>query len=562
MVRTDPPGGTVNYSRHGTLTFTFSEWIDPGRAEECITIFPPPDQGIRVRVRDRRVLVSPHEAFAESTTYLVEVGSSLKDLHGVPVAVPFHLCFATGASLDSGEVYGCIVESTRSGEQRPAPPRVALYEYEHDSLLDASLLADPTYMIQTDTVGAFTLSHVRRATYLITGFVDKDRNGRLTPGEKAYAPLDRIVRIDSTTGPIVLYPALSDTAAGRTQSLVAVSPVILLGEWSDDSLPDISTVLSDTGAVWTIHALDTSVLSPRITNCITVRGSRQFVLYLADSLATASYELVYTPNCYVHQPDTLGDDTSAVLPAQDTLRFNGTHLPDTTRPLLLRAGPTRMTVLDANVRFFWSEPVLAAVHTCYLADSLGDTVSLSVDTALTAATCLAPTRKLLPGRLYRLDMPAACFADLSGNPARLVSSDTASTDADQGPVPLLDTIHLSFTTIAADDLCISLSGRAPGLPADSLRLWQFYAARTPAPFVSVDSSGHFRFDSIPASLGTISYYTDRNRDGAHTPGRIFPWRPPEPFFDSPDTVEARARWDIDGITVDVHHPCPSPIMEP
>ncbi len=103
----------------------------------------------------------------------------------------------------------------------------------------------------------------------------------------------------------------------------------------------------------------------------------------------------------------------------------------------------------------------------------------------------------------------------------------------------------------ADSLCIRLSGGAGCLRPDERRKWVYRPInrRDTTSFIVADSAGTFAFDSIPASKGTLLWFIDDNGDNQITPGRLSPWRSPERFFVIPDTVEAKARWVVEGINV-------------
>jgi hypothetical protein len=102
----------------------------------------------------------------------------------------------------------------------------------------------------------------------------------------------------------------------------------------------------------------------------------------------------------------------------------------------------------------------------------------------------------------------------------------------------------------ADSLCVRLSGGASCLKPNENRKWVYRPiSRRDTSFTVADSAGTFAFDSIPASKGTLLWFIDDNGDNQITPGRLSPWRAPERFFAVPDTVEAKARWVVEGLEV-------------
>ena len=74
-------------------------------------------------------------------------------------------------------------------------------------------------------------------------------------------------------------------------------------------------------------------------------------------------------------------------------------------------------------------------------------------------------------------------------------------------------------------------------------------------YLTADSAGTFRFDSIAAGKGHVGYFMDKNKNRIPDKGRIYPWHSPEPYFSATDTAEARARWDVEGVSVSICDPC-------
>jgi hypothetical protein len=168
-----------------------------------------------------------------------------------------------------------------------------------------------------------------------------------------------------------------------------------------------------------------------------------------------------------------------------------------------------------------------------LIDSLRDTVRLNANAGYSDTIILAPQRRLRAGSRYRFLLMKTAVRDMAGNPCKARdSTDTAAVAV--------------FSVISADSLAVSLAGCAACPGADEKRKWQFIPLSGGKPFICMDSGGCFRFDSLPAARGFVGYFTDNNNNGRPDPGSLLPWIAPEPFIMFPDTIEARARWEIEG----------------
>ncbi|MDD8019328.1 MAG: hypothetical protein PHP42_13230, partial [Bacteroidota bacterium] len=59
--------------------------------------------------------------------------------------------------------------------------------------------------------------------------------------------------------------------------------------------------------------------------------------------------------------------------------------------------------------------------------------------------------------------------------------------------------------------------------------------------------GKFNFTLLPEGRYTLKAFEDRNDNGIHDAGKIFPYQQGEKFTFYPDTIRVRARWPVDGV---------------
>ncbi len=504
-------------------------------------MFPPPPGGYEVVVKGRTLEIRPDTRLADSTTYHVELTNALTDLRGNPLGKPLHLVFATGERLDSGRVSGCVIDP----ESRILQPRVVLFRTDSGHG-DTIMFGDPTYLTQTDSGGRFSLDHVRPGAYELVAFDDANEDNRLQPGrETAYAADKRTITIGSTTDRHILYPVLADTASRRIVACTPVSRTRIAGQWSRTpprGAPDSSYVSIR------IAAADSPAHEPRVTRVIELSEGRRFSLLLAEPLRLQQYRLYYDIEPIVPVPDTVS--------LLDSVRFNGVTFADTIPPSLRSRARYECTDLMPRLLLAWSEPVRVAEETLAFGDSLGDTVRFAVDSSFADTMMLEAARRLAPGRVYRAEVSFESVEDLGGNhPIRTADTSVSADTADTLDDPGVDAMVLTVSTIAADSVAVSLSGGADCLEPNSRRRWQFSPIGGDTRYTTPDSSGFFRFDSIPAGRGFLSWYEDRDGDGRHRFGELTPWAPPEPYVPFYDTVEARARWDIEGVAPRACDPC-------
>jgi hypothetical protein len=520
----DPPPGQVNVPTTAVVTFRFSEWIGPHTLERNVSIYPPPARGFKVKVKGRSITIRPLPALAESTTYHVELASAVGDLHGNTIGAPHSLVFSTGPALDSGRISGCVVDP----ESRVAQVRVALFR-EDRATSDTLLFGVASYCSQTDSFGTFLLANIRPATYRLIAYADANSDGRLQPSrEKVYAPISRQIVVAPGLPSQMLFPVACDTTTRRVTSCAPLAARVIAGLWS--RRPPLRGARRSERSL-RLEAADSSGGKPVIERYVELSGGKRFAIMLAAPLKLAPYRLVYELEPLMPVNDS--------TPCCDTLRLNGTTVADTALPRLTSPRVLDRVDLQPRLGLAWSKPVRLSGRVA-LADSLGDTVALGIDSLFSDTMRLVPDRRLRPGTTYRLRLSASAVADLSGN--------HPADSADTGIVVRVSTIH-------PDSLCIRLSGGAACFTSELQRTWLYLPFGGGTTYYCADNKGQFRFDSIPGGRGRVAWFLDRN--GNHQPdnGELIPWSPPEPYVALFDTVEARPRWEIDGLQIPTCDPC-------
>ncbi|HMD67623.1 MAG TPA: Ig-like domain-containing protein [Chitinivibrionales bacterium] len=511
-----PPLGSKLVPVKSVIVFKFTKWINTQNADKCLAVFPTLKGGIKISVSGRKVLVKPKRAFSDSTTYHIVFNTTLSDLHGNSIGTPYQYYFSTGPTIDSGRVFGCVV----AGEGKAIQPKVALFTRSEVQPSDTVLFGMPSYLTQTDSAGVFSFDNIHRGTYEVLAFSDDNGNNKIDPlREAVFAPITKRFTLDKVVGPLVLFGVVCDTTTRHISTLRPLSATCIGGEWiGGTGMPD-----SAYADAWRAEATE-SKRQVLIKQYLPVYHTQRFVLLLSDTLGLAPFRLVYRKQ----SPLLFGKG----VVQNDTILFNGLASADTAVPVVKGSDPQSGADVRPVVRIFWSKPVTCRASKWYCEDTLGAKADLGVSQRFCDTTFLFAKRSLTPGMAYEVSMPDSLFADAAGNTPK----DTAG-------------VTLKFRTTADQDLCLSLSGGASCLKGDSLRTWQFLPLGKQKAYLTADRAGSFRFDTIPSGKGRIAYFLDVNRDGKPTPGSLVPWVPPEEYRIFPDTVEARARWDVEGISV-------------
>lgn len=512
-----PASKTTNINTDTKISFTFSEWIS-NKKTNCISIFPP--VAYSIKIHSNKLEIYPQEKLRDSTTYHVLITSTLLDLHGNPIS-PYNLIFSTGPDLDSGSIHGCIIDPAK----KTAQYRIALFTPK--DLIDSGVCGTPSYLLQTDTTGKFNFANLKVGSYQAIAYIDVNNDAHLQAStESVFTPEDSLIHIDQHSPMVTFYPSLFDTSYPRVTNLKAINNRILSAAWNKeyDSLvfnPPIIKI-ERTNPVETLQNV----------KYVPLNNSPSFMLCTDNPMAIAPYRVISsTVRLFDNQVFS------------DTILFNGNNIIDTTFPTLIAKPDTSSIInLIPEIKLIWSKPVTATTH-LFLKDQSGDSIPAHLSKGYSDTTVIIPVSRLHPSTVYSITFPKSHFHDLYGN--AILSKDSSDT---------ADTVIVK--TIDVDSIASSIQGAAPCLSHSETRVW-FYA-----PFVSPDikyltkdSAGTFRFDSIAAGKGHVGYFMDKNKNRTPDKGRLYPWYSPEPYLSATDTVEARARWDVEGISVSICDPC-------
>ena len=517
IINSTPKIESINVPVKSHIVIVFSEWLST-KSDRGVSVFPP--LKIKTIVHQNHIEIIPITSFAESTTYHITINSLLQDLHNNPIISPSNLVFSTGNSLDSGTLSGCVIDPTRKALQ----PKIALFRNEHIRR-DSGFTATPDYLMQTDSAGRFDFSHLKNGNYHIVGFLDEKSTNRIQADtDHIYIPTDSSVTINNNTKPVILFPAIYDTITPQIQIVKALSSTLLSGQWTSSF--DIRNGFNYPQC--TVERVD-STSAPIQGNYIPLTNEKIFTLVLKSPLKIAPYRLIYKMS---------STSKPAVL---DTIRFNGVPSIDTLKPVLQSWTPSGTIDLDPSLKLIWSKPVIINAP-LFMTDSTGDTIICKAQSGYSDTTSFSLQKRLSPGKNYRIVILNTLGNDLAGNNLKLRDS----TDT---------TAVIQLQTITIDSLALSLQGGAPCLQKDLHRKWIFKPLSGNASYIARDNAGQFKFDSIPSGKGQLFYFDDLNNNNKPDPGRLSPWIAPEAYFGAPDTVEARARWEVEGIDVHICEPC-------
>lgn len=179
IVKANVPYGSTQM--HGqSMQWTFDEFVKLHQASQQIICSPPLPESVTYELKGKTLSIAWKGDLMPESTYNMQWGSAVKDLHEGNVLKGFQWVWSTGSNIDSGMIHGQLVDLT--GEQLGKDLSLCLYPIDAQ---DSCLLGPPLYSTRSDDSGRAHFHHVKPGSYQLRAFLDKDGNNRLSEGERS-----------------------------------------------------------------------------------------------------------------------------------------------------------------------------------------------------------------------------------------------------------------------------------------------------------------------------------------------------------------------------------------
>ena len=190
VVATVPENQSVNFIGK-KIELTFDEYITLENANQNVMISPPLSEKPDIKLKNKTVIVKFKETLAANTTYTINFGAAIKDLHEGNQLKDYVYSFSTGDHIDTLCIAGTVLYAE---DKKPVEGAyVSLYAADRDNLDSLPMTTVPNYLTKTDKEGKFSLNGLADKKYLV--FALKDANANLyfdLPNEEV-AFLDTLV---------------------------------------------------------------------------------------------------------------------------------------------------------------------------------------------------------------------------------------------------------------------------------------------------------------------------------------------------------------------------------
>jgi len=515
VVSVNPPANAVRVPLDAVIEIRFSERVEHRSAES--SIFVTPYLGtIKFKWRGSRLRLKRSRPLRPNTTYVVTVGSDVRDLRNNTMRQSFTWAFATGDSLNKGRISGRVYADGKG-------QGILIWAYvlsgrDPDPVRDAA-----DYVTQTDTQGRYELSSLAPVRYRLFAIRDQDRTRTYEPESDALGVPTRDVVLDSlhqSEEHLDFRITVRDTTPPALTSASAPDRNHVELSFSE---PLAEEGLEDPGhyVITSSGTLDVRLAYPD------PQSSQQIYLVTEAQEEGVTYTV-----------RALGLRDLWDLPLDRraaSVEFTGNGAPDTTRPRVRRLSPAdsaRAVALNTPVEVMFTEAMDTSATKMAIAveDTAGQAIPGHPSWPSPQVLRFTPEDGWPSRTVVRVALDLRRCLDLSGNRAA-------------------DSVAYSmFTTLSRDTLS-AISGRVIDMQPGA-RGAIHLRARQPGRKVEYSAvladTGRYEFNDILPGVYLLDAFRDSDGNGRYSWGSAIPFQPAERFVVYPDSVLVRARWPNEG----------------
>ena len=176
------------------INITFDEYVTLNNPNNNILISPPLEENPDYKLNGKSLIIKFKEPLKSETTYSINFGESIKDLHEGNIFKDYSYVFSTGENIDSLTLEGQLLQAI---DHKPSADFfVMLYCNENDTISLDSLpyLVKPYYVTKSDKEGKFKFSGLKENDYLVFALKDENSNMRFDLPNENIAFLDSLVK--------------------------------------------------------------------------------------------------------------------------------------------------------------------------------------------------------------------------------------------------------------------------------------------------------------------------------------------------------------------------------
>lgn len=190
VVEAIPENQSVNFNSK-KIEITFDEYVTLENAKQKVIVSPPLKENPDIKLVNKTVVIRFKEELKSNTTYTINFGDAIKDLHENNEFKNYIYSFSTGAILDTLSIAGKLLSAD---EKKPIDDAfVTLYYGDSKGLDTLPLSTKPDFITKVDKEGNFNFTGLADKKYFVFAIKDVNSNTYFDLPNEQVAFLDTLV---------------------------------------------------------------------------------------------------------------------------------------------------------------------------------------------------------------------------------------------------------------------------------------------------------------------------------------------------------------------------------
>ena len=517
-----PENQSSNFNEK-VIHLTFDEYVTLNNPNSNILISPPLEENPDYKLNGKSLIIKFKEPLKSETTYSINFGESIKDLHEGNIFKDYSYVFSTGENIDSLTLEGKLLQAI---DHKPSADYfVMLYCDENDTISLDSLpyLVKPYYITKSDKEGKFKFSGLKNSDYLIFALKDENSNLRFDLPNESIAFLDSLVKPihnsqciihnDSVkqeveeTEPLVLYSFLEEDTVQKLLKKEIVEDGLLrfaFNRPAQDVKIEILESLPDTFNIYPTYSANYDTILWYFT------PNKDSLLF------TINYDILINDTTQISLKNRKAnlrrgkqENISKSLEIKTNISA-GKLTPEQDLILTFKEPITDIMMRDTSLYIVDNDTIINDLHFTKI-DSFGLKYKLD--------------KTLAPEKSYKIIIPDSVFYSFKG-----VTNDTTEFSF---KVPEISQYGNIFVTVEVPE-------NVPQIIVELLDDKDKIIARQ-----IISETQKIEFKYLSPKKYKLKAILDKDSNGKWSPGNYSKKSLPEPIYFHKDVFDVKANWDID-----------------
>ena len=201
LVEAHPDVNTTNF-KGDKITLNFDEYIDLKDIQNNLIVSPYPKKNPTITSKGKTVTIKLKDTLKDNTTYAINFGNALVDVHEGNIYKNLTYVFSTGKTIDSLKISGNVVVA----ETGKIDSTILVLLYPADAPDSAVQKFKPQYVTRLKKEGKFVFTNLPSKSFRIYALEDKGGSKTYSSPTEEFAFIDSTVQAStSTKEPITLF---------------------------------------------------------------------------------------------------------------------------------------------------------------------------------------------------------------------------------------------------------------------------------------------------------------------------------------------------------------------